>query len=101
MDPDEVAALRSRRVRILDHVVHRSFAAETVLLNLETAHYHGLNTSGGRLFEALRATGSVDAAARAVAAEFDVPVDDVLRDAVDLCEKLAQRGLIEFDDAVG
>ena len=33
------------------HVVYRRFAAETVVLNLETGTYHGLNATGARMLE--------------------------------------------------
>ena len=31
-----------------EHVVYRTFVSETVVLNLQSGHYHGINTSGGR-----------------------------------------------------
>ena len=43
----------SARPAVPDHVVYREFVNETVVLNLETGTYHGLNPSGGRMLEAL------------------------------------------------
>ena len=39
------------RIRLSDNVVYRSFGSETVLLNLDTGHYHGLRGAGGRMLE--------------------------------------------------
>ncbi len=81
------------------HVVHRSFPAETVVLNLQTGKYHGLNPTAGRMLEVLaRRRGSVRAAAVAVAAEYEQPAAATERDICDLCEALLERGLIEIDD---
>ena len=52
----------SARVRLPQHVVHRSFVAETVVLNLRTGKYHGLNPTAGKMLEALDAAPTVGAA---------------------------------------
>ena len=77
------------------HVVFRVFPAETVVLNLQTGTYHGLNPTAGRMLEALKDTGSPDEAAEVVAAEFEVPVDQVRADLDALCVDLVERGLLE------
>jgi hypothetical protein len=85
-------------VRIPSHVVHRSFEQETVLLNLHTGAYHGLNETGGRMLTLLAETGSVRSTADAIARETSHPVEDVERDLTQLCADLAERGLIELDE---
>lgn len=87
------------RVRIPQHVVHRSFEQETVLLNLETGQYHGLNQVAGKMLEALQETGDAQDAARRVADEFDVPVERVEADLAQLLGQLRERGLVAVDDA--
>ena len=87
--------LTGARIRVPDHVVFRAFESETVLLNLRTGQYHGLNATGGRVLALLKETGSVPATAAGVAAEFSRPVDEVTRDVVQLCNDLAARGLID------
>jgi hypothetical protein len=94
---DEV--LMHARIRVPEHVVHRSFEAETVLLNLHTGTYHGLNPTGGRMLELLRETGSLLETAETIAREDNHPVDDVARDLAKLCRELAERDLIEIDDS--
>ena len=82
-------------MRAPEHVVHRPFPTETVVLNLNTGRYHGLNPVAGRMLEALEAEESVPAAARVVAAEYGHPVAEVEADLYVLCLDLAQRGLLE------
>jgi PqqD family protein of HPr-rel-A system len=78
------------------HVVYRLFEAETLLLNLETGHYHGLNSTGGRIIELLEETGgSVQEVAARLASEYDMPVEELADDLSSFCTDLAERGLIE------
>jgi hypothetical protein len=96
LDIDGVLAARPN---IGAHVVHRAFVTETVVLNLETGKYHGLNPIAGRMLEALGRAPTVAAAADEVAAHYGEPVDEVRQDLVELCTDLVQRGLIELDAA--
>jgi hypothetical protein len=77
------------------HVVYRDFAAETVLLNIETGTYHGLNRSAGRMLETLDRVGRVSEAVTLLAAEFEQPVEVIQEDLAGLCDALLQRGLLE------
>jgi Coenzyme PQQ synthesis protein D (PqqD) len=95
--PLEVAG--NGRARIPEHVVHRDFQEETVVLNLETGQYHGLNPTARRMLAALVECDSIDLAATALEAEFGVPRSRIERDLVDLCDALVARGLLQFDDA--
>ncbi len=82
-----------------ENVVYREFEAETLLLNLNTGQYHGLNPTGGRLLQLLEETdGNVRAAITKLAAEYEVAEDDITTDMADFCAALAERGLIEVED---
>lgn len=83
------------KVRVPRHVVHRHFPAQTVVLNLETGQYHGLNPTAGQMLSALEAVGTVAAAAKIVATKMNMPVADVERDLCELCFSLLERGLVE------
>jgi hypothetical protein len=89
----------SARVTIPQHVVYRPFVSETVLLNLQTGVYHGINPVGGRMLEALGKAETVRAAAAALAEEFGVPVEQVEQDIVEFCLGLLDRQLIEVTPA--
>jgi coenzyme PQQ synthesis protein D (PqqD) len=96
---DEIAP--SARARVPAHVVYQTFVNETVILNLKTGQYHGLNPTGGRMLNLLAERRTIDDAARELAAEYKRPVDELERDLVAFCGDLAARGLIEMtrDDA--
>jgi len=81
-----------------EHVVHRGFAAETVVLNLNTGRYHGLNPIAGRMLQALDQLGAVGEAAAQIATEYEQPLEAVQRDLCALCADLHERGLIELDN---
>jgi hypothetical protein len=91
--------LLASRVRLPQHVVHRSFVAETVVLNLRTGKYHGLNPTAGKMLEALGEAPTVVAAAPGLASEYGVEGGQIEADLVALCRGLLERGLIEIADA--
>jgi hypothetical protein len=82
-------------IRVPDHVAHRPLGEESVLLNLRTGHYHGLNPIATAMFGMLLEHGRPGPAAEAVADEFGAPPDEVLGDIIELCAGLLERGLIE------
>ena len=94
-----LAAVLRARVSIPDHVVFRSFVQETVLLNLQTGRYHGVNPTGGRMLEVLQQRGSVAVAAEQLAQEYGQPLEEIQRDLCGFCADLAKRGLIEVSGA--
>ncbi len=88
----------SARARVPDHVVYRSFPGETVLLNLTTGTYHGLNATAGRMLEELERASSIGDAAARLAVEFAQPPALVERDLRALCGELLERGLLRVED---
>jgi hypothetical protein len=93
----EVSTLPDVRIRVPQHVVHRSFPSETVVLNLNTGKYHGLNTTAGLMLDALVKAPSVRDAAAAVAERCGQPQAAVEKDMCELCGLLLDRGLVEID----
>lgn len=91
--------LPKARFAIPQHVACRAFPTETVLLNLETGQYHGLNPTGGRMFEVLGECGDLGEAAARLAREFEQPLETVAGDLRDLCAGLVGRGLLEVAPA--
>lgn len=99
MAPEPVidrARLLATRVNVPQHVVHRSFQSETVMLNLETGQYHGLNPIAGRMLEELERQESIAAAAAAIASEYGQPEEEVAADLCNLCLGLRSRGLVSL-----
>lgn len=93
--------LLAARVRLPQHVVHRSFVAETVVLNLRTGQYHGLNPTAGRMLDALDDAPTAGTVVPGLAHEYGVQEARVEGDLLDLCRGLLERGLIEIVDGDG
>ena len=93
---EEDRDLMAARVRVPQHVVFREFPAETVVLNLQTEQYHGLNPTAGAMLTELGRSGTVSEAAVAVARHFDRSEAEVRAHVLGLCTQLLERGLIEI-----
>jgi hypothetical protein len=101
MAPDATAdatSLSMARIAVPQHVVYRSFPSETVVLNLHTGKYHGLNATAGRMLEALERASCLRDAATALALEYELPAEAVESDMRALCSMLLDRGLVEIND---
>jgi Coenzyme PQQ synthesis protein D (PqqD) len=92
-------AILGSRVRVPQGVVYRSFVKETVILNLETGLYHGLNPTGGRMLATLDQAPSVREAASRLAAEYERPLEEIESDLCGFCEALVERGLLAIETA--
>ena len=95
MQADYMRRILDRAFRLPDHVVYRSFARETVVVNLERGVYHGLNPTAGRMLESLDRATSARAAAKSLAEELGEPLERVEADLAALTSDLLERGLIE------
>jgi hypothetical protein len=93
--------LLESRARLPQHVVHRSFVAETVVLNLRTGKYHGLNPTAGKMLEALEAAPTVGDAVPALADEYGLEPEQIQADLLTLTRGLIERGLIVTADGSG
>jgi hypothetical protein len=91
------SSLLAANMKVPQHVVYRSFPAETVVLNLETGKYHGLNTTAGQMLEALEQAACVRDAAVALSERYEQEQSTIERDLCELCQSLLERGLIETD----
>jgi len=94
MPPLSDQELLKARARLPQHVVHRSFVAETVVLNLRTGKYHGLNPTAGRMLEVLETSQTIGEAVPALATEYGLEQERIERDLLSLTRGLLERGLI-------
>lgn len=90
--------LLNLRARLPQHVVHRSFVAETVVLNLRTGKYHGLNPTAGRMLEVLETSPTISEAVPILAEEYGLDPDRIESDLLTLTRGLLERGLIVTSD---
>ena len=83
-------------VRVPSTTVHRTFPAETIVLDLNVGIYHGLNHVAGRMLELLDELGRVRAVADRMSTEYDAPPAQIQRDLCRACQELLDRELIEL-----
>jgi PqqD family protein of HPr-rel-A system len=86
---------RDVRMRLSDDVMARRLGDETVLLDIASGTYFGLDGAGTRIWQLLEEGRSMSEIERAMLVEFDVEADVARRDLAALFEELAERRLIE------
>jgi hypothetical protein len=96
--PNPTSLLKAK-IKLPRHVVYRTFPSETVVLNLQTGKYHGLNPTAGRMLETLEKADSVLDAATIAAGEYEQPQATTERDMCILCSSLLERDLIEIEES--
>ena len=77
----------------------RRFGGETVLLNVDTGQYHGLDATGGAFLEALTSSDDLDGALAALGERYEAPADRLRGDLSAFLRELRERGLVVDDDA--
>ena len=82
-------------LRIPYQVATRKVGDETILLNLETGTYFGLDAVGSRFLDLLEHNGEIAAAHRTMLEEFNVAPDVLEADLIRLSEQMCAKGLLE------
>ena len=85
------------KVTIPDGVLVRELAGESVLLNLKTESYFGLDAVGTRMWAALAESPSVALAFDALVAEYEVEPEHLRQDLMTFIQKLVDLGLLRVD----
>ena len=80
--------------RVATDVVSRGVRDETVLLNLESEEYFGLDPVGTRMWQVIEETGDPEEVIRRLLGEYDVEESVLRRDLADLIERLEKAGLL-------
>jgi hypothetical protein len=95
-DEAEGDNLLDAAVLVPEHVIFRTFARETVALNLHSGQFHGLNVTAGRMIELIQRSRRPRDAILPLASEYGVPPDQIGRDMANLLSMLLERHLIEL-----
>ena len=84
-------------LRIADDVVVRDLAGESVLLNLSTGTYFGLDAVGTRLWHLIAEHGSTTLVLKILLTEYEVDATRLQKDLDALIEQLLAKGLLTTD----
>ena len=84
-------------VRISDNVVYRELAGESVLLNLTSGIYFGLDEVGTRIWDLLAEHRDSEKIIPMLIAEYDVDEAQLRRDVAGLIAQLSEQGLLVID----
>jgi Coenzyme PQQ synthesis protein D (PqqD) len=77
------------------HVLVRFLDRESVLLNLESERYFGLDETGTRMWQLVTGSQNIDAAYQELLAEFDVEPDLLRSNFTELLSRLVDNGLLQ------
>jgi hypothetical protein len=77
------------------HVLVRFLDRESVLLNLETEQYFGLDETGTRMWQLVTAAPNIDHAYHELLAEFDVEPELLRSNLIELLGRLVDSGLLQ------
>jgi Coenzyme PQQ synthesis protein D (PqqD) len=83
------------RVLVPEAVVAREVDGETVLLNLDTGIYFGLDAVGTEIWRAIQLKGSLHDALAAVEGEYDVDRSVLSADLLQLVSRMLAKGLLQ------
>ncbi|HEX8765734.1 MAG TPA: PqqD family protein [Candidatus Acidoferrum sp.] len=85
----------SDRAAAPTHVLVRLLDQESVLLNLETEQYFGLDETGTRMWQLVTTSPNIDAAYEALLAEYDVQPEMLRENLTELLGHLIDHGLLQ------
>ena len=84
----------SDRVKIPDGVLISKLQDESVILNLDSERYFGLDDVGTRFLSVLTTSESIEAAYQTLVNEYKVDGQMLRQDLIELIENLSAQGLI-------
>jgi len=85
----------SMRISVPAHVLVRQLDGESVLLNLDTERYFGLDAMGTRMWQELTVSPDIAAAFAKLLEEFDVEPEILRNHLTELLGRLVDNGLLK------
>jgi len=87
------------RVVVPQHVLVRFMDRESVLLNLETERYFGLDETGTRMWQVVTSAPSVETALQQLMEEYDAEPEVLQSNLTELLGRLMENGLLSLNPA--
>ena len=85
----------SIKVTMPAHVCRREWEGESVLLNLNTEHYHGLDQVASKMLDLLEEKDSLDQTLDALVEVYQVDRERLKTDLDEFVEEMLEHGLLE------
>ena len=85
----------SDRVKIPDDVLISKLQEESVILNLASERYYGLDDLGTRILAVLTTSDSIEAAYQTLLQEYDVDGHVLRQDLLEIVQKLVDQGIVQ------
>ena len=84
------------RVRVPAEVLVSGLQSESVILNVDSERYFGLDEVGTRMMSVLTTSDSIQAAYETLLEEYDVEGEVLRQDLTSIVEQLIEQGLVEI-----
>jgi hypothetical protein len=84
------------RVKVPDAVLISGLDEESVILNLDSERYYGLDDVGTRMLTVLTTSDSIESAFEKLLDEYEVDRELLRRDLTTLIDRLVEQGLVEI-----
>jgi hypothetical protein len=89
--------LETQQITISEQALSQEVNGETVILDLKSESYFGLDEVGTRIWQLLQEHGDVKKTFDTMLEEFDVDADTLASDMKNLIDDLTEKGLISSD----
>ncbi|MGK7900249.1 MAG: PqqD family protein [Hormoscilla sp.] len=89
----------SHKVSLAEDVLIQELSGESVLLNIDSEQYFGLDEVGSRMLSVLTESDSIQAANDILLQEYEVEPAKLEQDLLELIEKCVKHGLVKVTQA--
>ena len=86
-------------VTLSPDVISQEVSGETVLLDLNSEHYFGLDEVGTRIWQLIDSSGNLQEIYDTMLSEYEVEADQLLEDMTQLLGDIEKAGLVELKAA--
>ncbi len=95
----KIAISDRHSINLAPDVLIQELSGESVLLNLNTEEYFGLDEVGSRMLSVLTSTGSIQEASDRLLQEYDVEPAQLQTDLINLIDQMVNHGLVAIISA--
>jgi hypothetical protein len=89
----------NRKIVLSDDVISHEVSGETVLLDLASENYFGLDEVGTRIWQLIQENGDLELIVKTLLDEYDVAEDTLKADVEKLLTEISDLGLIKIEAA--